>query len=141
MTFFLMSKGGVPHFLDSQFWLSTVKYSAFNSLERVTEYSSIRRHEKLSTELSFFRHEMRCEQAKGGRPRQVAISCMWEWKRRKNLPKKGFLDSFPCYEVFTYFAFWQQRKYNATSTNYKTAGLCVPPCVHYRIFSLRKYLT
>ena len=41
MTFCLMSKGGVPHFLDSQFWLSTVKYSAFNSLERVTEYSSI----------------------------------------------------------------------------------------------------
>ena len=62
MTFCLMSKGGVPHFLDSQFWLSTAKYSAFNSLEGVTEYT---RHEKLSTELSFFRHEMRCEQAKG----------------------------------------------------------------------------
>ena len=42
MTFCLMSKGGVPQFLDSQFWLSTVKYSAaFNSLEGVTEYSSI----------------------------------------------------------------------------------------------------
>ena len=33
---------------------------------------------------------MRCEQAKGGRPRQVAISCMWEWKRRKASQKKAF---------------------------------------------------
>ena len=90
MTFCLMSKGGVPHFVDSQFWLSIAKYSAAcNSLEAVTEY--ILSVDTKSCQQSSAFSGMRCVVSKqGGRPRQVAISCMWEWKRRKASQKKAF---------------------------------------------------